>query len=301
MKKLFISLFCLSSSLSLAHEEGAFSPSEFYSGGKNAIIMAHFGTTHNDTREKTINAINKKANNAFNKKADVFEVYTSRIVAKRVREKEGITKLNTTELLNKLHKEGYTNVIIQPTNIIDGVEMDAIKQEVSNFSKDFKDIRVGNALLTTPEQYEKVLNIISKTVGNIDKNQAIVLVGHGSYDPGNSAYCMLDYMAKDMNLPIYVGTIEGYPTMDTMVKQLKKDNKSEIILMPLMFVAGDHAKNDIAGDWKKELEKKGFKVTPKILPLGEIEDIQNMYIENIKYLEHNKPIDILVKKDGYSK
>lgn len=301
MKKLFISLFCLSSTLSLAHEEGAFAPSEFYSGGKNAIIMAHFGTTHSDTREKTINAINKKANNAFNKKADVFEVYTSRIVAKRVREKEGITKLNTTELLNKLHQEGYTNVIIQPTNIIDGVEMDAIKKEASNFSKEFKDIRVGNALLTTPEQYEKVLNIISKTVGNINKNQAIVLVGHGSYDSGNSAYCMLDYMAKDMNLPIYVGTIEGYPTMDTMVKQLKKDNKSEIILMPLMFVAGDHAKNDIAGDWKKELEEKGFKVTPKILPLGEIPEVQNMYIENVKYLEHNKPVDILVKKDSYSK
>lgn len=301
MKKLFISLFCLSSSLLLASEEGAFTPSEFYSGGKNAVIMAHFGTTHKDTREKTINTINQKATDAFKGKADVFEVYTSRIVAKRIKEKEGITKLNTTELLNKLNKEGYTNIIIQPTNVIDGVEMDAIKKEASNFSKKFKDIRVGNALLTTPEQYEKVLNIISKTVGTLNKNQAIVLVGHGSYDPGNSAYCMLDYMAKDMGLSIYVGTIEGYPTMDTMVKQLKKDNKSEIILMPLMFVAGDHAKNDIAGDWKKELEEKGFKVTPKLLPLGEIPEIQNMYVENAKYLEHNKPIDILEKKDEYSK
>lgn len=301
MKKLFISLFCLSTSLALANEEGAFIPAELSSGGKNAVIMAHFGTTHKDTREKTIDKINEKAKEAFKGKADVFEAYTSRIVAKRVKQKEGITKLNPTQLLEKLHKEGYTNVIIQPTNIIDGVEVDSVKEEASNFSKDFKDIRVGNALLSTPKEYEDTLKIISKTVGKLNPNQAVVLVGHGSYNPGNSAYCMVDYMAKDMGLPFYVGTIEGYPTMDTMVKQLKRDNKTEIFLMPLMFVAGDHAQNDIAEEWKKELEEKGFKVTPKLIPLGEMPDIQNIYIENAKFLEHNKPIDILVKKEEYSK
>lgn len=300
MKKIWLSLFCLSTAI-FAHSEENFVDSNIYNGGKTAVIFTHFGTTFKDTRGKTIDVINSKGKKAFEGKADVFEAYTSRIVAKRVKEKEGVSKLNPTELLKKLKKEGYENIIIQPSNIIDGVEVDSIKLEAVNFSKDFKNLRVGDALLTSPEQYEKTLKAIMNLNKNLAPNQAIVLVGHGSYDPGTSAYSMLDYMAKDLEYPIYVGTIEGYPTFETMVKQLKKDKKTEVILMPLMLVAGDHANNDIAGDWKKELENSGFKVDVKLTPLGEIPEIQDIIVSNAKFLESHKPIDILSKKAKYSK
>ncbi|WP_297404254.1 sirohydrochlorin cobaltochelatase [uncultured Cetobacterium sp.] len=301
MKKLFVSLFCLTTVLSFAHGAESYVDSEFYNGGKSAVIMAHFGTTHDDTRAKTIDVINQKAAKAFKGNADVFEVYTSRIINKKLHDKENINKMNTTEMLKALKKQGYENIIIQSTNVIDGVEMDAIKKEAQEFSKDFKELRVGEVLLNNPHDYEDTIKIIKKNIGKLKKNEGIVLVGHGSYDSGNSAYAMFDYMAKDMNEPMYVGTVEGYPTFDTVNRQLKKDKIKEVVLMPMMFVAGDHAKNDIAGDWKDMLEKAGYKVNVKLLPLGEMPEIQNKFINDAKFLEKHKEIDILAKKRGYTK
>lgn len=301
MKKIFLSLFCLSSIVSFSSENENYVESNFYNGGKSAVVMTHFGTTHGDTREKTIDSINQKAIKAFEGKADVFEAYTSRIINKRLSENQGISKYNTTQVLNSLKKQGYENVIIQPTNIIDGVEMESIKKEVQKFDKDFKEIRVGSALLTNPEQYKNTILAVTKAAGKLKKNEAIVMVGHGTHDSATSAYSMFDYMAKDMDKPLYVGTVEGYPTFETVNKQLKKDGKKEVILMPLMFVAGDHAKNDIAEDWKENLEKQGYQVTVKLLPLGEIKEVQDIFIENAKILEKYKPIDIVKKKEAYSK
>ena len=41
-----------------------------------------------------------------------------------------------------------------------------------------------------------------------------------------------------------------------------------------MFVAGDHAKNDIAGEWKEMLEKEGFTVSAQLEGLGQIPEIR---------------------------
>ena len=54
-------------------------------------------------------------------------------------------------------------------------------------------------------------------------------------------------------------------------------------MAPFMFVAGEHAKNDMAGDFKEELEENGFKVNKVFLKgLGEFEEIQNIYLEHLK-------------------
>ncbi len=265
--------------------------------GKKAVLVAHFGTTHEDTREKTIDIINEKIKNEFSD-IDFFHVYTSRII-NRILLRKGIEKLNTFEMLEKLRDEKYENILIQPTYIINGTEMDALKREVEIFSKDFNDIRVGNPLLSTPENYEEVINALSEEVGNLNSNEGVVFVGHGTDHPATSAYPMLDYMAKSLGKKFYIGTVEGFPSVDNVVDLLKRDKIEKVKLMPLMFVAGDHAKNDIAEDWKEELEDKGFIVEVDLKGLGEIKGVQNIYLENIRHISENIPEDILKKKRDY--
>lgn len=86
----------------------------------------------------------------------------------------------------------------------------------------------------------------------------------------------------------HVGTIEGYPTMDDVIRELEANKAKEITLVPFMFVAGDHAKNDIAGDWKDELEKKGYKVNVLLKGLGEYPAIQELFIQHVKFC-HQTP------------
>ena len=94
-----------------------------------------------------------------------------------------------------------------------------------------------------------------------------------------------DYMLKAKGYEnFHVGTIEGYPTFDTMLAKLKASGVKKVMLMPFMFVAGDHANNDMAGDeedsWKSMFMASGKfdSVDTQIVGLGQIPAIQDLYV-----------------------
>ena len=303
MKKLFTAMMMAATmSAALYGEEGGFVKSDFYKtmekNDKASVLMVHFGTTFDDTRKNTIDAVNDEAKKEF-PDMEVREAYTSRIIMRRLKER-GIVKDNPAEALDKLAKEGYTHIIVQPTNVINGVESKTLEQQLEMYKDKFKEIRTGSALLSAPEDYKAVAEIIDKEVGKVTDNEAVVLVGHGTHDNGNAAYPAMDYTAKSMGYKFYVGTIEGFPEFDDVVRGLKKDNIKKVILMPFMFVAGDHANNDIAVDWKEALEKEGFTVEVKLTSLGMMEDIRKMFIDHAKFMLKNKKEDMISKKLFYS-
>ena len=302
MKKLFTLLFLITLHIaSYAHGGTNYEHSDFFKemkeGDKAAIVMVHFGTTHDDTREKTIDQLNEKAKEMF-PNADVFEAYTSRIIIKRLKDK-GINKQNPVELLNDLAEKGYTHILVQSSTIINGVEMESLYKNIDGVNDQFKDIRIGKPLLYTPEDYKTVIDILTT---NENKDTAYVWVGHGTYDSTTAQYAMLDYMLKAEGHDNYfVGTIEGYPSYEDMLAQIKKSKLKKVTLVPLMFVAGEHAKNDIAGEWKEELEKEGFLVTVDTTGLGENTKIQDAYLSHLNFVSKHKEIGILKKKSIYEK
>lgn len=126
-------------------------------------------------------------------------------------------------------------------------------------------------------------------------------MGHGTYTPATAIYSQMDYMLKAGGLTnFHVGTIEGYPTFDTMLAQLKAGKAKRVTLIPFMFVAGDHAKNDIAGEWKEMLEKEGFTVNAQLEGLGQIPEIQEIFIDHIRFGLKHRMLDIMTKKAAYA-
>ena len=249
-----------------------------------ALLMVHFGTTYNDTRQKTIDAINEKATSRFPDMV-VREAYTSRIVIKRLRER-GIQKDTPTDALLRLRGEGYKKVIIQPSYIIDGKEMDLLRKEADQLRPFFDEIRIGTPLLYSVEDAKKVCSLlVSRHPADKKKREHVLFVGHGTEGPATALYSQLDYMLRANGYDQYhVATIEGYPTQQTALEQIKAMKGRKVTLVPLLFVAGDHASNDISVEWKEELEKQGLDVELHIEGLGEVPEIQNLYIERIKEL-----------------
>lgn len=264
-------------------------------GEKGAILMVHFGTTHDDTRQATIDMINNKAKNQF-VGIEVREAWTSRIIMKRLKER-GVTKQNPKETLTQLFKDGYTHVLIQPTFIIDGVEMESLRADVAHFTPKFKEIRVGTPLLFFDTDYEAVIDALTA----FPKHQEATLwVGHGTYDVSTAQYAMLDYMLKEKgHTNHFVGCIEGYPYFEQALKQIKNSGLKKVRLIPFMFVAGEHAKNDIAEDWKQLLEDEGFEIEVDLRGLGELNQIQNRFIELLRFYSQNRRIGIMEKKNQY--
>lgn len=294
MIALLVSLCCH------AHDGENFKASDMLAsmqpGDKAALLMVHFGTTYDDTRRLTIDAINQKAAEAF-KEMEIREAYTSRIVVRRLKVR-GIEKLNPAEALEKLKADGYTHILIQSTNIIEGIEMESLRKDVAQMESAFKDVRIGNPLLYAPEDYEIVIAAIAR---NGAKEGATLLVGHGTYTPATAQYAMLDYMLQAKGFTHYhVGTIEGYPSFEDMLAKVKAQGARKVLLMPFMFVSGDHANNDIATDWKQKLEKQGLEVSLFMEGLGQNTDIQNLFIQHARFAAKHKMINIMEKKKQYA-
>lgn len=301
IRKILIIILSFISLSIFGHKDNNHIHSDFFGdmqpGDKAAILMVHFGTTHSDTRTLTIDALNNRVKNRF-PDTEVREAYTSRIIIKRLKD-SGIIKQNPLEALNLLYNEGYTHILIQTSTIIDGVEMESLNKNADEVKALFKDIRVSNPLLFFPHDYEEVISVITK---NNDNKKAYVLVGHGTSDAATAQYAMLDYMLKSKGYKnFFVGTIEGYPEFDDMLSLLKDSNLNKVILMPFMFVAGEHAKNDIAGDWKEALEKEGFSVNVDMKGLGENPHIQDIYISHLTFMTNHRKIGIMKKKSVYEK
>jgi len=268
--------------------------------GKTAILMVHFGTTHDDTRALTIDAINAKVKETF-KEYDVFEAYTSRIIIKKLKER-GIEKQTPQQVLDKLYSDGYKKVIIQPTNIISGKENQALRAEAERAGIMFSDIRIGKPLLFSIEDALAVTGVLAERHKTDSPEHHVLFVGHGTDDPATALYSQADYMFKATgHKNFHVATIEGFPSFENAVQALKEGGAETVTLVPFMFVAGDHAVNDISEDWKKNLEEAGFKVGLCIEGLGQVPEIQDIFIQHIKYAMDNPEEDFLQKKNDYLK
>jgi sirohydrochlorin cobaltochelatase len=250
---------------------------------KTALLMVHFGTSYDETRSKTIDAINAKARETFPEYA-FREAYTSRMIIRKLKAR-GIEKKTPLEALLALRAEGFTRVIVQTTTLLEGAEMTSLRRDVASVEGFFNEVRVGTPLLYDVADCQRVVDILAaRHAAAADARQKahVVLVGHGTYTPATATYSQIDYMCAAQGHPLFhVGTIEGYPTFETMLARLKEAKARRVTLVPLLFVAGDHATNDIAVDWKAALEAEGIQVDLCLEGLGEVPEIQDIYIEHI--------------------
>ncbi|MBP2643269.1 MAG: Sirohydrochlorin cobaltochelatase [Firmicutes bacterium] len=261
---------------------------------KKAILVVSFGTTYADTRKVTTDAVESKIKAAF-PEYEVRRAFTSRIIVKKLADRDGIRVDTEKQALEKLKAEGYTEVIIQPLHMEAGDEYEKLMRTVEGYdtSKAFTKIAVGRPVLYytgqegKPDDYLIVIKALQTQLPKLGKEDAVALMGHGGVHPANAAYAVLQMKMKDAGLKnVFVFTVEGYPTIENLKESLKQNKIKKVILMPFMLVAGDHANEDMAGDdknsFKSQLIQSGFTVETYMHGLGENLAIQDIYVQHVK-------------------
>lgn len=252
---------------------------------KRALLTVSFGTSHAETREKTIGAIERDIAGRY-REYEVRRAFTSGMILKVLEKRDGIIIDNVAEAINRLISDGFQEVLVQPTHVIPGDEYDAMVGDVMMFEDRFDKVSIGTPLLYSTKDYQQVIRAVMEQFPDLSDREALVLMGHGTDHPINAAYAALDYHFKDMGYPnVFVGTVEGYPEVHTVLKMVEAYGPEKVILLPLMVVAGDHAVNDMAGEeadsWKSIFEKAGFQVDCILKGLGEFQAIRDIYLEHI--------------------
>ncbi len=277
--------------------------------GENEILVVSFGTSFNDSRVADIGGV-EKAIQAANPDWSVRRAFTAQIIINHVQARDGEKIDNVDQALQRAVDNGVKNLVVQPTHLMHGAEYDELVAALDNYKDKFESVTVAEPLLgevgadatAVNEDKAKVAEDITaeavKTAGydSLDAakadSTAFVFMGHGTSHTAKVSYSqMASQMAALGYENVFIGTVEGEPeetACEAVIEAVKEAGYKNVVLRPLMVVAGDHANNDMAGDdddsWKSMFTASGNfdKIDTQIAGLGEIEAVQQIYVDHTK-------------------
>lgn len=253
---------------------------------KKGILVVSFGTTYADTCARTIAACEKAIAEEFTE-YQVRRAYTSNMIRRILRERDGLEIDSLEEALERMLQDGFKQIVIQPLHIIPGEEYhEKIIKQSRRFENSFEKLEIGRPLLFNEDDYYLAAAALRNQLPVLDDKKAVLLMGHGSDHPANACYAQFQMILADEIPHVYVANVEGYPGLENVIPRLKADGIKEVTLMPLMLVAGEHAHRDMAGEnedsWKSQLTKEGFQVNIYLHGLGENSAYREIYLQHVR-------------------
>lgn len=250
---------------------------------KTAIMMVSFGTTHLDTLAKTIQAVEEDLMAAF-PGAHCYRAFTSGIVRSRLKRKYDISVDSVEEALERMKSDGVERVVVQPTLLIPGEEYDRLRSKVLLNAGDME-VAMSKPLLWDDTDLACMIRILEQAYP-VAEDTILLAMGHGTEHESNCLYVRLAQMMKKQGGSLAVCTVEGKPDFEDAIEMVKAQEKRKVHLVPMLLVAGDHSKNDMAGDepdsLRSLLEQEGFEVSWTLQGLGEIPGIREIYVQRAK-------------------
>ena len=272
--------------------------------GETEILVVSFGTSFNASRAQDIGGV-EKAVQAANPDASVRRAFTAQIIINHVQARDGEKIDNIQQALERAVKNGVKTLIVQPTHLMHGAEYDELSDAVNAYADKFENVVIAEPLLGKVGKTSSVTNEDKRAVAIAITERAVALAGYSSLaqaDSDGTAFVFMGHgtshaakitysqMASQMaNLDygnVFIGTVEGEPeetACENVIEAVKAAGYKNVVLRPLMVVAGDHANNDMAGDdddsWKSMFVASGAfeKIDCQIEGLGGIPAVQSIY------------------------
>lgn len=276
--------------------------------GERELLAVSFGTSFNQSRAEDIGGIEKALQKAY-PDWSVRRAFTSQIIINHVQARDGERIDNVDQALQRAADNGVRELVVQPTHLMHGAEYDELKETLDRYQERFEGgVVLSEPLLGAVGSDASAVNDDKKSVAEAVTAEAVrtagydsltaaakdgtafVFLGHGTSHTANVTYDQMQTQMQELGYDnVFIGTVEGKPEdteCDAVIRKASGAGYHRIILRPLMVVAGDHANNDMAGQdedsWKSRFEASGKfdEVDAQIAGLGEIPDIQSIYVEH---------------------
>ena len=276
--------------------------------GEKELLVVSFGTSFNAGRAAI--SWSREALQAANPDWSVRRAFTAQIIINHVQARDGEKIDNVDQALERAVKNGVKQLIIQPTHLMHGAEYKELTEAVESYKDKFESVKIAEPLLGEVGSDATVINADKAAVAEAITAEAVktaeydsldavaadstafVFMGHGTSDEAKISYSQMQTQMEKLGYKnVFIGTVEGEPeetSCESVIEKVKDAGYKNVILRPLMVVAGDHANNDMAGDdddsWLSQFEaSKNFdSVKTQIAGLGEIDAIQQLYAAHTK-------------------
>ncbi|MCM1303953.1 MAG: sirohydrochlorin cobaltochelatase [Lachnospiraceae bacterium] len=275
--------------------------------GENEILVVSFGTSFNGSRVDDIKGIEDAIQEA-NPDWSVRRAFTAQIIINHVQARDGEFIDNMDQALERAVENGVKNLVVQPTHLMHGAEYDELMEAVEAYRDRFDTVKVAEPLLGKVGTDAAVINADKEAVARAltdaavkeagyasldaakEAGEAFVFLGHGTSHTAKVSYSQMQSQMAELGYDnVFIGTVEGEPeetSCEAVMEAVEQAGYRQVILRPLMVVAGDHANNDMAGDdedsWLSVFQASGKfdSVDVQIIGLGSIEEIQKLYVEH---------------------
>ena len=275
--------------------------------GENELLVVSFGTSFNDSRVADIKGIEDALQEA-NPDWSVRRAFTAQIIINHIQARDGEKIDNMTQALDRAVANGVKNLVVQPTHLMHGAEYDEMCEAIEAYRDKFESVSIAEPMLGEVGSDATVINADKEAVAKAitaaavadagfesldaakDAGTAFVFMGHGTAHVAKGTYSQMSTQMQTLGYEnVFIGTVEGEPeetSCEAVIEAVKAAGYTNVVLRPLMVVAGDHANNDMAGSeddsWKTMFEAAGFTVDCQIAGLGEIADVQALYVAHTK-------------------
>ena len=275
--------------------------------GENELLVVSFGTSFNDSRVADIKGIEDALQAAY-PDWSVRRAFTAQIIINHIQARDGEKIDNMTQALDRAVANGVKNLVVQPTHLMHGAEYDEMCEAIEAYKDQFESVSIAEPMLGEVGSDATVINADKEAVAKAitaaavseagfesleaakDAGTAFVFMGHGTAHVAKVTYSQMQTQMQNLGYEnVFIGTVEGEPeetSAEAVIEAVKAAGYTNVVLRPLMVVAGDHANNDMAGSdddsWKTLFEAAGFTVDCQIHGLGEIADVQALYVAHTK-------------------
>ena len=275
--------------------------------GENELLVVSFGTSFNDSRVADIKGIEDALQEA-NPDWSVRRAFTAQIIINHIQARDGEKIDNMDQALERAVANGVKNLVVQPTHLMHGAEYDEMCEVIEAYRDKFESVSIAEPMLGEVGSDATVINADKEAVAKAitaaavadagfesldaakDAGTAFVFMGHGTAHVAKVTYSQMSTQMQTLGYEnVFIGTVEGEPeetSCEAVIEAVKAAGYTNVVLRPLMVVAGDHANNDMAGSeddsWKTMFEAAGFTVDCQIAGLGEIADVQALYVAHTK-------------------
>ena len=277
--------------------------------GENELLVVSFGTSFNASRAADIKGIEDALQAAY-PDWSVRRAFTAQIIINHVQARDGEKIDNMQQAMDRAVANGVKNLVVQPTHLMHGAEYDEMMEMIDSYRDKFESVAVAEPLLGEVGADATVINSDKEAVAkaitaaavkdagfdSLDaaaaEKTAFVFMGHGTSHTAKISYSQMQTTMQTLGYDnVFIGTVEGEPeetACENVIEAVKAAGYTKVILRPLMVVAGDHANNDMAGadddSWLSQFKASGAfeEVDTQISGLGEISDIQQLYIAHTK-------------------
>ena len=275
--------------------------------GENELLVVSFGTSFNDSRVADIKGIEDALQAAY-PDWSVRRAFTAQIIINHIQARDGEKIDNMTQALDRAVANGVKNLVVQPTHLMHGAEYDEMCEAIEAYKDQFESVSIAEPMLGEVGSDATVINADKEAVAKAitaaavseagfesleaakDAGTAFVFMGHGTAHVAKVTYSQMQTQMQNLGYEnVFIGTVEGEPeetSAEAVIEAVKAAGYTTVVLRPLMVVAGDHANNDMAGSdddsWKTMFEAAGFTVDCQIHGLGEIADVQALYVAHTK-------------------